>query len=60
MTFAEGRKYDGKWKDDMAYGVGVFTGPGISFDGNWMNGKVLPHPTLSFYYLFLSFSSSFY
>ena len=41
MTFAEGRKYDGKWKDDMAYGVGVYMGPGFSYDGNWLNGKVL-------------------
>lgn len=57
MVFAEGKKYDGRWKDDLAYGVGVFTGGGITYDGNWMNGKV--HLLFSLYYKFILFPPLF-
>lgn len=54
MTYAEGKKYEGKWKDDMAFGAGVFTGCGIVYDGTWTNGKVLTHFLfLLFLYIYL-------
>ena len=40
MTFANGDKYDGEWKDDNMHGYGLFTYPcGGKYEGQWKDGK---------------------
>ncbi len=59
MTYAEGKKYDGRWKEDMAYGLGLLTGPSYSLDGNWMYGKVTKQKKNTFilFYVFFCYCS---
>ena len=41
MTFPDGKKYLGQWKDGKKHGNGTFTNPnGIKFVGEWQNGKM--------------------
>ncbi|MGZ4099404.1 MAG: MORN repeat-containing protein [Bacteroidia bacterium] len=40
MTFADGGKYSGKWKDGKQNGMGVYKFPdGSKYAGEWLNGK---------------------
>ena len=39
MTWAEGNKYVGQWKDDKIHGLGKLTSPDgtVAHDGEWEN-----------------------
>jgi hypothetical protein len=40
MTFANGDKYEGEWKDDKRNGQGIFTSnDGNVYEGTWKNDK---------------------
>ena len=41
ITFANGDKYDGQWKDDKMHGEGTFTWTNgtVEHQGEWANGK---------------------
>jgi hypothetical protein len=38
ITFADGRKYEGEWKEDVFHGRGSYTSPGASYFGEFRNG----------------------
>jgi len=39
-SWADGRKYEGDYKDDKKHGYGIYTYPdGRSYKGAWANGK---------------------